>query len=120
MRPKVRKVLKLAKGYRGRAKNTFRTAIRRVERAQTNSYIGRKHKKRTNRSIWIQQINAGTRAYDMPYSVFVNRMDEANIEINRKVVADLAANEPFSFRSIMSVLGTIDQGGVIANDPSKR
>ena len=119
MRPKVRKVLKLAKGYRGRAKNTFRTAIRRVERAQTNSYIGRKHKKRVNRGTWIQQINAGTRAYNMPYSVFVNRMDQANIELNRKVVADIAANEPFSFRSIMSVLGTIDEGGVVANNAGK-
>ena len=55
----------------------------------------------------------------MPYSVFVNRMDQANIELNRKVVADIAANEPFSFRSIMSVLGTIDEGGVVANNAGK-
>lgn len=104
---KVKKVLKLAKGYRGRSKNTFRTAVRRVQKAQQYAYVGRKLKKRTARKTWIQQINAGTRAYDMPYSSFINRLDDADVQLNRKVLADIAANEPYSFRSVISVLDSL-------------
>ena len=104
MRPKVKKILKLAKGYRGRSKNTFRAAIRRVEKAQTNMYKGRKMQKRNIRRQWIVGVNAGVRQYGMSYSNFINEASKANIELNRKVLSDIAANEPYSFRSIIEVI----------------
>ena len=104
MRPKVKKILKLAKGYRGRSKNPFRAAIRRVEKAQTNMYKGRKMQKRNIRRQWVVGVNAGVRQYGMSYSNFINEASKANIELNRKVLSDIAANEPYSFRSIIEVI----------------
>ena len=104
MRPKVKKILKLAKGYRGRSKNTFRAAIRRVEKAQTNMYKGRKMQKRNIRRQWVVGVNAGVRQYGMSYSNFINEANKKNIELNRKVLSDIAANEPYSFRSIIEVI----------------
>ena len=101
MRKKVKKVLKLAKGYRGRSKNTFRAAIRRVEKAQTNMYKGRKMQKRTARRQWIMGVNAGVRQYGMSYSQFMGAVHKNNIELNRKVLADLAMNNPKAFKAVV-------------------
>ena len=122
MRKKVKKVLKLAKGYRGRSKNTFRAAIRRVEKAQTNMYKGRKMQKRTARRQWIMGVNAGTRQYGMSYSNFIHEANNVNIELNRKVLSDIAANEPYSFRSIIEVINSpslkLKSSGVVKTDSS--
>ena len=101
---KVRKVLKLAKGYRGKSKNCFRVAIRRVQKAQQYQYRDRRQKKRDVRRLWIQQVNAGARAYDMSYSELIHGLKQSNIELNRKVLADMAANEPYSFKSVVDVV----------------
>ena len=99
MRPKVKKILKLAKGYRGRSKNTFRAAIRRVEKAQTNMYKGRKMQKRNVRQ-WVVGVNAGVRQYGMSYSNFINEANKKNIELNRKILSDNAANELTAFAAL--------------------
>jgi large subunit ribosomal protein L20 len=102
----------MAKGYRGRSKNTFRAAIRRVEKGLQYAYRDRKVRKRNFRKLWIQRINAGVRQHGMSYSRFVNgmlKMSSGNdggkkIVLNRKVLADLAANEPFSFKAVVDVV----------------
>ena len=96
-----KKILKLAKGYRGRSKNCFRIAIQRVEKALQYAYRDRRNKKRDFRALWIQRINAGTREHDLTYSRFVNGLTKAGIEIDRKVLADLAVHEPAAFKSIV-------------------
>ena len=100
-RARHKKVLKLAKGYRGRAKNAFRVGIEKVEKGLRYAYRDRRNKKRTFRSLWIQRINAGVRAEGLTYSEFMNGMKRAGIEIDRKVLADLAAREPEAFKSIV-------------------
>ncbi|HTS91185.1 MAG TPA: 50S ribosomal protein L20 [Stellaceae bacterium] len=100
-RARHKKVLKLAKGYRGRAKNAFRVGIEKVEKGLRYAYRDRRAKKRTFRSLWIQRINAGVRAEGLTYSEFMNGMKRAGIEIDRKVLADLAAREPEAFKSIV-------------------
>ena len=92
-----KKVIDAAKGYRGRRKNTFRIANQAVERAGQYAYVGRKLKKRQYRALWIQRINAGTRAHGISYSRFMNGLKNAGIELDRKVLADMAANEPEAF-----------------------
>lgn len=96
-----KKVLKLAKGYRGRSKSCFRIAIERVEKALQYAYRDRRNRKRDFRALWIQRINAGTRQYGLTYSKFVNGLAKAGIEIDRKVLADLAVNEPVAFKAIV-------------------
>lgn len=96
-----KKILKLAKGYRGRSKNCYRIAIERVEKALQYAYRDRRNKKRDFRALWIQRINAGTRAYGLTYSRFVNGLTKAGIEIDRKVLADLAVREPEAFKTIV-------------------
>ena len=96
-----KKILKLAKGYRGRSKNCFRIAIQRVEKALQYAYRDRRNKKRDFRALWIQRINAGTREHGLTYSRFVNGLTKAGIEIDRKVLADLAVHEPAAFKSIV-------------------
>ena len=100
-RARHKKVLKLAKGYRGRAKDAFRVGIEKVEKGLRYAYRDRRNKKRTFRSLWIQRINAGVRAEGLTYSEFMNGMKRAGIEIDRKVLADLAAREPAAFKSIV-------------------
>ncbi|HVM80781.1 MAG TPA: 50S ribosomal protein L20 [Stellaceae bacterium] len=100
-RARHKKVLKLAKGYRGRAKDAFRVGIEKVEKGLRYAYRDRRAKKRTFRSLWIQRINAGVRAEGLTYSEFMNGMKRAGIEIDRKVLADLAAREPAAFKSIV-------------------
>jgi large subunit ribosomal protein L20 len=97
-----KKVLGLAKGYRGRAKNAFRIAIEKVEKGLRYAYRDRRAKKRNFRALWIQRINAGARAEGLTYSEFINGMKRAGIELDRKVLADLAVREPAAFKAIVA------------------
>ena len=96
-----KKILKLAKGYRGRSKNCFRIAVQRVEKALQYAYRDRRNRKRDFRALWIQRINAGAREHGLTYSRFVNGLTKAGIDIDRKVLADLAVHEPAAFKSIV-------------------
>ncbi len=96
-----KKVIKAAKGYRGRRKNTFRIANQAVEKAGQYAYIGRKLKKRQFRALWIQRINAAARLHGMTYATFMGAMAKAGIEIDRKVLADLAMNQPDAFKAVL-------------------
>src|SRR4029079_1375021 len=89
-----KKTLDLAKGYRGRSKNTFRAAIEKVEKGLQYAYRDRRAKKRNFRALWIQRINAGCRENGMTYSQFIAGMAKAGIELDRKVMAELAAPAP--------------------------
>ena len=97
-----KKVLKQAKGYFGRRKNVWTVAKNAVEKALQYSYIHRKTKKREIRSLWIQRINAGCRLNGIKYSTFINGLKKVNLNFNRKVLADLAALEPESFKEIVN------------------
>ncbi len=98
---KKKKVFKLAKGYFGRRKNVWTVAKNAVEKALQYSYIHRKTKKREIRSLWIQRINAAVRLSDMSYSDFMDKLKKAKINLNRKVLADIAMNDPESFKQIV-------------------
>lgn len=100
-RARRKKVLKLAKGYFGRRKNVWTVAKNAVEKGLVYAYIGRKQKKRSFRSLWIVRINAGVRPFGLSYSVFINKLQNAGIELNRKVLADLALNHPDAFKAIV-------------------
>jgi large subunit ribosomal protein L20 len=97
-----RKVLKAAKGYYGRRKNTIRVAKQAVEKAGQYAYIGRKQKKRNFRALWIQRINAAVRLHGMTYSVFMNGMKKAGIELDRKVLSDIAARDAEAFAALVA------------------
>lgn len=96
-----KKILGLAKGYRGRAKNDFRIAIEKVEKALRYAYRDRRAKKRSFRSLWIQRINAGTREHGLTYSQFINGLIKAGIELDRKVLSDIAIQEPAAFKALV-------------------
>ena len=100
-RARHKKILKLAKGYRGRAKNCYRIAIQRVEKALKYAYRDRRVKKRSFRKLWIQRINAAVREYGLIYSRFINGLKLANIDLDRKILADMAVNKPESFKQII-------------------
>jgi len=100
-RARRKNVLKLAKGYFGRRKNVWTVAKNAVEKGLVYAYIGRKQKKRSFRSMWIVRINAGVRPFGLSYSVFINKLSQAGIELNRKVLADLAMNHPEAFKAIV-------------------
>ncbi|MAH78844.1 MAG: 50S ribosomal protein L20 [Rickettsiales bacterium] len=106
-RARHKKILKQAKGYYGRRKNTFRIANQAVEKAGQYSYRDRKVNKRVFRSLWIQRINAGCRLHGLKYSTFVNGLKKIKLNLNRKVLADLAAQEPKSFEKIVSQIQNI-------------
>jgi len=95
-----KKVLKAAKGYRGRRKSTIRIAMQAVEKAGQYAYRDRKVRKRQFRALWIQRINAAARLEGLTYSRFMNGLKVAGIELDRKVLADLAVREPEAFKSI--------------------
>ena len=95
-----KKVLKLAKGSRGRSKNTFRAAIQRVEKNLQYAYRDRRTRKRDFRSLWIQRINAACRELDFTYARFINGLSKAGIEVDRKVLADIAVYDPDAFGAI--------------------
>jgi len=101
-----KKVLKLAKGFYGRAKNCIRIARNRVEKSLTHAYRDRRVKKRLFRRMWISRINAACRLQSLTYSQFMNGLKKANINLNRKVLSELAANEPLSFRAIVEQVRT--------------
>lgn len=96
-----RKVIKKAKGFYGRRKNTFRVANQAVEKAGQYAYRDRKAKKRNFRSLWIQRINAASRSHGLTYGRFINGLGRAGIEVDRKVLADLAVHEPEAFKSLV-------------------
>ncbi len=95
-----RKVIKAAKGARGRSKNTFRAAIQRVEKNMQYAYRDRRTRKRDFRRLWIQRINAGARLNGLTYSTFINGLKLAGIELDRKVLSDLAIREPGAFSAL--------------------
>jgi large subunit ribosomal protein L20 len=96
-----RKVLKQAKGYYGRRKNTIRIARQAVEKAGQYSYRDRRVRKRTFRALWIQRINAAARAHGLTYGRFIDGLNKAGIELDRKVLADIAVHEPQAFQSLV-------------------
>ena len=100
-RAKHKKVLKLVKGQYGRRKNTIRVARQAMEKAMQYAYRDRKAKKRDFRSLWIQRINAGVRAEGLTYSKFINGLAKSKIKLDRKVLAELAYNNPEVFKSVV-------------------
>lgn len=98
---KHKKVLKAAKGFYGRRKNTIRTAKAAVDRSMQYAYRDRKNKKRTFRALWIQRLNAAVREQGLTYSRFIDGLGKAGIEIDRKVLSDLAIREPVAFKAIV-------------------
>jgi large subunit ribosomal protein L20 len=100
-RHKKKKLLKLTRGYFGSRKNVYTVAKNTWEKGQTYAYRDRRNKKREFRKLWIQRINAGTRQYGMNYSQFIGKLNEKDIKINRKVLADLAMNNPDAFKAII-------------------
>jgi large subunit ribosomal protein L20 len=102
-RAKHNRVLKLAKGYRGARSKQYRVAKQTVMRALANSYAGRKQKKRQFRQLWIARINAAARMNGMSYSKFMYGLKKAEIELNRKVLADLAVNDPEGFAALVEI-----------------
>ncbi|GLU53743.1 MULTISPECIES: 50S ribosomal protein L20 [Dyadobacter] len=100
-RARRKKVLKLAKGYFGRRKNVWTVAKNAVERGLQYAYKGRKQKKRNFRALWIQRINAGARLHGLSYSALMGKINAKGIELNRKVLADLAMNHPDAFKAVV-------------------
>ena len=98
---KHKKVLKAAKGYYGRRKNTIRVAKQAVERAQQYAYRDRKRRKRTFRALWIQRLNAAVRPFGLSYSRFIDGLAKAGVMVDRKVLSDLAIREPAAFQAIV-------------------
>jgi large subunit ribosomal protein L20 len=96
-----RKVLKAAKGYYGRRKNTIRVAKQAVEKAGQYAYRDRKVRKRTFRALWIQRINAAARLHGLTYGRFIDGLNKAGIELDRKVLADIAVHEPQAFQGLV-------------------
>jgi large subunit ribosomal protein L20 len=96
-----KKILKQAKGYRGRSKNTIRIARERVEKGLQYAYRDRRVRKRNFRALWIQRINAGARQHGLTYSQFMDGLRRAGIELDRKVLSDLAVREPEAFQSLV-------------------
>ncbi len=95
-----KKILKMAKGYRSRSKSCFRIAVQKVEKGLQYAYKHRRVKKRDFRSLWIQRINAAVREHGMIYSQFINGLKLSGLEFDRKVLADLAVNDPEAFKAI--------------------
>jgi large subunit ribosomal protein L20 len=100
-RARRKKVMKQAKGYFGRRKNVWTVAKNAVEKAMLYAYRDRRNKKRTFRALWITRINAGARLHGMSYSQFMGKVKSNNIELNRKVLADLAMNHPDAFKAVV-------------------
>lgn len=100
-RARRKKILKLVKGQFGRRKNVWTVAKNAYEKGQVYAYRDRRAKKRDFRSLWINRINAAVRQYDMSYSVFIGQLKKHDIQINRKVLADLAMNNPALFKEIV-------------------
>ncbi|MDE0772518.1 MAG: 50S ribosomal protein L20 [Salibacteraceae bacterium] len=100
-RAKRKKVMKLAKGYFGRRKNVWTVAKNAIEKGLVYAFRDRRQKKRNFRSLWITRINAGARVNGMSYSKFMGKVNSANVDLNRKVLADLAMNHPEAFKAVV-------------------
>lgn len=100
-RARRKNILAQAKGFYGKRKNVYTVAKNVLEKGLTYAYVGRKLKKRDYRQLWIARINAACREQGMTYSVFMNALSKKGIELNRKVLADLAMNEPESFKALV-------------------
>ena len=100
-RARRKKVLKMAKGYFGARKNVYTVAKNAVEKGLQYAYIGRKLRKRQFRSLWIMRINAAARQHGMSYSKFMGQLSKSGIDLNRKVLADLAMNHPEAFKAVV-------------------
>ncbi len=103
-RARRKRVMELAKGYFGRRKNVWTVAKNAVEKGLVYAYRDRKAKKRDFRTLWIARINAGARLHGMSYSEFMGKMKKAGIDLNRKVLADLAMNHPLAFEAVAKKL----------------
>jgi len=101
-RARRKKILKQAKGFYGKRKNVYTVAKNVLEKGLTYSYVGRKLKKRNYRQLWIARINAAVRAEGLTYSEFIHKLSVNNIDLNRKVLADLAMNEPETFKNLVA------------------
>ena len=101
-RAKRKRILKLAKGFFGRKKNVWTVAKNAIEKGLVYAYRDRKQKKREFRGVWIQRINAGARAHGMSYSEMMGKLKKAGIDLNRKVLADLAMNHPDAFTAVVN------------------
>ena len=102
-RARHKKILKMAKGYRGRAKTCFRIAIEKVEKALQYAYRDRRNKKRDFRGWWIQRINAASRENGLTYNRFIQGLKAAGVEVDRRVLSELATNEPETFKVLVEV-----------------
>jgi large subunit ribosomal protein L20 len=100
-RARRKRILKKAKGFYGKRKNVYTVAKNVLEKGQTYAYVGRKLKKREYRGLWIARINAAVRAEGITYSEFIHKLAAKNIDLNRKVLADLAMNEPETFKKLV-------------------
>jgi len=98
-----KKIIKMAKGFRGRSKNCFRIAVQRVEKSLQYAYRDRRNRKRQFRALWIQRINAAVREHGMTYSQFMNGITKANVEVDRKMLADMAVRDKAAFKSLVDV-----------------
>lgn len=101
-RERRKRILKLAKGYFGRKKNVWTVAKNAVEKGLVYAYRDRKQKKREFRAIWIQRINAGVRPHGLSYSAFIGKLKKSGVDLNRKVLADLAMNHPEAFTEVVN------------------
>jgi len=101
-RARRKKILKQAKGFYGKRKNVYTVAKNVLEKGLQYKYVGRKLKKREYRSLWIARINAAVREEGLSYSVFMHKLAQKNIDLNRKVLADLAMNEPATFKQLIA------------------
>ena len=102
-RQKRKKILKLAKGYRGGRKNLRRTAMDAIDKALNYAYAHRRTRKRQFRRLWIARINAAARIHGMSYSKLIHGLNQAGVELNRKMLADLAVNDETAFAEIVSI-----------------
>ena len=96
-----KKVIDQSKGFRGRSKNCFRIALERLEKALQYAYRDRRNRKRDFRGLWIQRINAASRLHGLTYSQFMNGLNKAKVEVDRKMLAELAVNNPDSFKGFV-------------------
>ena len=103
-RARRKNLMKLAKGYFGRRKNVWTVAKNAIEKGLVYAYSGRKQKKRNYRSLWITRINAGARLHGLSYSQFMGAVHKSGIELNRKVLADLAMNHPEAFKAVVDTV----------------
>ena len=101
-RAKRKRIMKLAKGFFGRKKNVWTVAKNAIEKGLIYAYRDRKQKKREFRGVWIQRINAGARAHGLSYSEFMGKLKKAGVDLNRKVLADLAMNHPEAFQAVVN------------------